>query len=104
MELFKFPLPLLVEFLQMLITNGHIFLHLCSLDVSSEFILILDNIDFKQANLLHQVLVQLIFVDFAALLCEQLHLFFDNGEDHDLLVLIQNSIATLVKHINELSR
>ena len=39
-----------------------------------------------------------------ALCCEQLHFFFDEREDEDLFILIQNTITALVKDVDELHR
>ena len=102
LELFKLCLPILIELLEMFVTNGHILLHLGSLNVSSQFILVFDDVSLHHSNLLHQILVDLVFVDLDALLREQLHLLFDNGEDEDLFILIKNAITTLVEDLNEL--
>jgi len=76
-ELLEFGLPRFVEVLKHLVTNGYVLLHLSLLDVLSEFILIDNNLGFEESDLAHQVLVQSVFVNLAALGCDQEHLFFD---------------------------
>ena len=41
-------------------------------------------------------------MDFAALFREQLHFLFDNLENHNLLILIEHTVATLVKDFQKL--
>jgi hypothetical protein len=85
-----------------LLTYLNVLAHLVSLNVAAEFLLEVDDFDFQEAYLLHQVLVELVLVNLAALLGKQLHFLLDEGEDQNLLVLVQHAVATLVEHIDEL--
>ena len=60
------------------------------------------DVSLEQSHFSHQILVQLVLLDMAELLGQDVHLFFDGGKNEDLLILIQLSISTLVKHIEEL--
>ncbi len=81
LEFLELPLPVLVEVLKVLFADLDILLHLRGLYVGSEFVLILDDVCLEQADFLHKVLIQLVFMDFAALLSKQLHLLFGDAED-----------------------
>ena len=104
LEVLKLSLPVLVEILEMLVSNRDILLHLSGLNVSSQLILVLDNISLHHTDLLHQVFIELVLVHFTALFSKQLHLLFDDGEHEDLLILIQDSITALIEDLNELNR
>ena len=97
-------LPASVEVCHMLLANLNILPHLLTLDVLSKLLLEGDDLGLKEPNLLHQVLVHLVFVHFDALLREQLHFLLDEREHEDLLILVQNTIATLIEDIDELLR
>ena len=56
-------------------------MHLRDLNVGSQFVLVLNYLGLQETNLFHKVLVQLVFMDFAALFGEQLHFFLDEGKD-----------------------
>ena len=71
-------LPLVVEFLHMFFADSHVLTHLGALDVSTEFVLILDNLTLEKTDFLHQVLVKLILMYFTTLFSEQFHFFLDH--------------------------
>jgi hypothetical protein len=96
--------PRTIEVLEMLLTNLNVLAHLRPLNVDAQFVLELNDFLLEKAHLLHQVLIQLILVHFAALFGKQLHFLLDEGEDEDLLVLVENAIATLVENIDKLLR
>ena len=52
-------------------------------------------------DLLHQVLVQLVLVDVAQLLTQQLRLLLDQREYEDLFVLVQETVLVLVEQVYE---
>lgn len=79
-----------------------VFLHLRLLNVGSQFVLVGHDFCLQQSHLLHQVFVQLIFVDFAALFGEQLHFFFDELEDENLFVFVEHAVTTHIKDLKEL--
>jgi len=95
-------LPAFVELLHVLLANGDVLAHLSVLDVGAQVVLEGNDFSLEQSHLFHQVLIQLILVNFAALCREQLHFLFDDREDHDLLVLVEDTVTTHVEHINEL--
>ena len=95
-------LPLVVEVLHVLVADLHIFTHLSLLNVRSELVLIGDNLSLEEPDLFHKVLVQLVLVHLAALLSEQLHFLFDERENADLLVFVQDAVPTLVEDFKEL--
>lgn len=103
-KLFKLRFPLLVEILEHLITYLYILAHLCLLDIGPELVLIQDNVLLEQAHLPHQVLIELVLMDLAALRREQLHLLLDDAEYQYLLIFIEHAILTLVKDIHEVTR
>lgn len=98
----KAVLPLFVEVTHQLFADLHVLFHLRLLDVGTQVILVKDDFSLKQSHFLHQVFVQLVLVNFAALLSEQLHFLFDNRENHNLLILIEHTVATLVKDFQKL--
>jgi len=93
--------PTNVEVLHMLIANLHVLVHLFVLDVRSKLILIYNDLLFDGSDFLHQILVQLILVDLAALIGIQLHFLLDQWEDEHLLIFIQDAITALVEDIDE---
>ena len=95
-------LPIVVEVLHVLVADLHIFAHLRLLNVRSELVLIRDDLSLQEPHLFHKVLVQLILVNLAALLGEQLHFLLDKRKNADLLVLVQDTVTTLVKDLEEL--
>ena len=97
-------IPSVVEVLHVLLTDLNILTHLSMLNVGPQLVLSRDNFGLKESHFLHQVLVQLVLVDLAALIGEQLHFLLHNLEDHDLLILVEHAITTLIEHLNELSR
>ena len=68
-ELLKLLLPLNVEVLEHIIPDLNVFLHLSALDVQPQFVLVGNDLLLEEAHLLHEVFVQLVLVDFGALLC-----------------------------------
>ena len=102
--LFKALLPILIELLHVLSTNGDVLFHLRCLNVGAQLVLEANDFSFKQSHLLHQIFIQLILVNFAAFVRKQLHFLFDDREDDDLLVLVKNSVTTQIKHFDELLR
>jgi hypothetical protein len=70
-------LPLVIEVLQLSVTNFDVLRKLSLLDVLSEFVLVLHDILFKLTHLTHKVFEHLIFQDVTELLCQQLHLGLD---------------------------
>lgn len=77
----EFELPVIVEVLHVLVADLHILAHLRDLDVGSQFVLVLNYLGLQETDLFHKILVQLVFVDFAALCSEQLHFFLDESKD-----------------------
>lgn len=73
--------PVDIEVLHVFLSDRDIFLHLRLLNVRAKGVLIDDNFGFKKSDFLHQVLIQLVFLDFAALEREQLHFFLNGQED-----------------------
>lgn len=70
-------LPLVIEVLQLSVTNFDVLRKLSLLDVLSEFVLVLNDILFKLTHLTHKVFEHLILQDVTELLCQQLHLGLD---------------------------
>ena len=83
-------LPHVVEVLHVLLSNSDVLAHLSILNVCSEVVLEGANLGFEQSDFLHQVLVELVLMDLTALVGEQLHFLLDDGEDHDLLVFVED--------------
>ena len=100
----EFLLPRAIEVLHMLLTDLDVFAHLSLLDILSHLILEHDDLGLQEPHLLHQVLVELILVHFAALLGKQLHFLLDERKYEDLLVLVQYAVTTLVEDVNEVLR
>ena len=100
----KALLPFVIEFLHMLLSDSDVLTHLCALDVSAEFVLILDNLIFQKSDFLHQVLIKLILMYFTTLFSKQLHFFLDHREDQHLLIFVKNAVAAHIKHIKKLLR
>ena len=98
--LLKVLLPLDIEFLQGFLANFNIVFELSLLDIRSKFVLVCHNFCFEESDFAHQILIELIFEDFAALVRQQLHLLLDDSEEQDLLILVQQSITTIVEHLN----
>ena len=96
--------PIVIEVLHKVFSNVDIFAHLGVLDVGTELVLSSHDLAFEESNFLHEVLVELILMDLTTLISKQLHFLLDNLEDHDLLILVQNGITTLIEHLNELLR
>jgi hypothetical protein len=95
--------PALVKVLHVLLTDGDVLAHLIVLDVGAQVVLEGNDFRLEQSHLFHQVLVKLVLVNFAALNCEQLHFLLDDREDHDLFVLVEDTVTALVEHIDELN-
>ena len=70
-------LPLVIEVLQLSVTNFDVLRKLSLLDVLSEFVLVLNDILFELTHLTHKVFEHLILQDVTELLCQQLHLGLD---------------------------
>ena len=60
-------LPVSVEVLHLLLADRHVLGHLRVLDVLAKLILECYNISLEKAHFFHQILVELVLVDFAAL-------------------------------------
>ena len=71
-------LPFVIEFLHMFLTDGDVLAHLRALNVSAEFVLILDDLVLQESNFLHQVLVKLILMYLTTFFSKQLHFFLDH--------------------------
>ena len=71
-------LPFVIEFLHMFLADGDVLAHLRALNVSAEFVLILDDLVLQESNFLHQVLVKLILMYFTTFFSKQLHFFLDH--------------------------
>lgn len=71
-------LPFVIEFLHMFLANGNVLAHLRALNVSTEFVLILDDLVLQESNFLHQVLVKLILMYLTTFFSKQLHFFLDH--------------------------
>lgn len=76
-EVSEVLLPLIVEVLQLGVSNLDVFGQLSLLDVLAEIILVQNDVLLELANLAHQVLEHLILQDVTQLLCEKLHLSLD---------------------------
>ena len=100
--LLELHFPIIVKVLHMFFTDLHIFSHLSLLNVLTKLVLKVHDFSFEKTHFFHKVLVKLILVDLAALLGEQLHFFFGNGKDQHLLVFVEDTVSTHVKHLNEL--
>ena len=98
----ELPVPSPDELLQLLLSDVDVFLELLLLDVGPQLVLVGVDVSLKQSHFSHQILVQLVLLDMAELLSQDVHLFLDGGKNEDLLILIQLAISTLVKHIEEL--
>ena len=96
--------PIVIEVLHKIFSDVDIFAHLGVLDVGTELVLSSHDLALEESNFLHEVLVKLILMDLTALISKQLHFLLDNLEDHDLLILVQHGITTLIEHFNEFSR
>lgn len=96
--------PATVEVLHVFLTDLDVLANLSLLNVTAQLFLENNDFGFKEPNLLHQVLVELVLMHLAALCRKKLHLFLDQGEDEDLLVLVQHAITALVEDVNELLR
>ena len=67
---FEVFLPFDVEFLEGFLADFDVVFELALLDIRPKFVLVCHNFRLKQPNLPHQILIQLIFEDFAALVCQ----------------------------------
>jgi len=97
-------LPFIAEFSKFVLSNFDIFFELRLLDVRSQVVLVVDDVFLQLSDFLHQVFEELVFVDLIKFLGEQIHFFFDQREDQDLLVFIEEAVFIRVKHVNNLSR
>jgi len=102
LELVELALPRLVEVLEHLVADVDVLSHLGLLDVLAKFVLVAHDVSFKKSDLAHQILVQRVLVNLAALGRDQEHLLLDRGEDQDLLVLVEHAVVALVEDIDEL--
>jgi len=94
-------LPLHVEFLQGFLANFNVVFELPLLNIAAKFILISNDFLFKKPHFPHQILVQLVLENLAALVGQQLHFFLDNGEQQNLFIFVEQAVATLVKNFYE---
>ena len=97
-------LPFVIEFLHMFLTDGDVLTHLRALNVSAEFVLILDDLVLQESNFFHQVLVKLILMYFTTFFSKQLHFFLDYREDQHLFIFVKNAVSSHIKHIKKLLR
>ena len=85
-----------------IVSNVDVLFHLGALNVYSEFVLVTDDFSLEKSNFLHEILVQLVLVDFDTLFSKQLHLLFRALEYHDLLIFVEDAVLSSVKDIQEL--
>jgi hypothetical protein len=74
------------------------------LNINSELILELIDVNLKESYFSHQVFVCLILLNVAELLGQDLHFLLDDREDKDLLVFVKLTIAALAENLQELRR
>jgi hypothetical protein len=80
-EVSEVLLPLIIEVLQLSVTNLDILSQLTVLDVFPKLILVFDDVLLELTNFTHKVLEHLILEDVAKLLSKKLHLGFDKREN-----------------------
>ena len=74
------------------------------MNINSELILELIDVNLKESYFSHQVFVRLILLNVAELLSQDLHFLLDDWEDKDLLVFVKLAIPTLVENLQEFRR
>ena len=57
LELLELLLPLYVKVLEHIVTDLYILFHLSALNVESKFVLVSDDLPFKEPHLLHEIFV-----------------------------------------------
>ena len=100
-KLGEFLFPGSVEVSEQVVADAHVLAHLRLLNVRPQLALVLHYKLFKKADLPHEVLVELVLVDFAALIGEQLHFGLDHGKNQNLLVFVQLTVTPYVEHFNQ---
>jgi hypothetical protein len=93
--------PLVVELLQLGVSDLDVLSELSLLDVLAQLILVLHDVLLQLTHLPHQVLEHLVLQDVAQFLCQQLHLRLYQREYQYLLVLIQKTIFVHIEHLYE---
>ena len=78
----------MIEFLHVFFAYLNVFAHLGALNVSAQLVLILHNLILEESNLLHQVLIKLIFMYLTTFFSKQLHFFFGHGKNQHLLIFV----------------
>lgn len=92
-------MPLHIEFLEQVVTDINVLLHLCLLNVRSHFVLETDDVALEKSNFFHEVLVELVLMNLHAFFSKQLHLFLGALEDHDLLIFVQDTVTARVEDV-----
>lgn len=90
--------PLVVELLQLGVSDLDVLSKLSLLDVLAQLILVLHDVLLQLTHLPHQVLEHLVLQDVAQFLRQQLHLRLYQREYQYLLVLIQKTIFVHIEN------